>query len=863
MEVNNSMPKSPVISKIRVNNPNKKSSRVQNRNHLVYIGTRDGVDLTETLWEPDEEASNELYLKYIHERPRSNGLFGNVDVSDIIKLSNHVADETAKGKCIYRGIISLVEEDAVRLGYNEKSNWENLVNRVMPDIAKEFGIPITRLNYCAAVHMEQSHPHCHYMFWDEKDKVTTPFIHTAKQNKIREMISGVINEEEIQQQILNKTLQRDLILDLNKDLLNEELDTIINSQDKIAGRIKSDDIDNIATKILLLSNNLPEKGRILYKFLPPDTKNQVDELVEDILKIPTMKKEYEQYVSTINDISKAYSTSNSHKSYTEDKNIKDIKKRLANQILKTCTNVRSIPYSIEFDAEPKEEIINSDVNEEVDIDYKANWSKEYKKAIKDLYNPKNKDIENILKILHNEAKNGNVLAMNDLGKIYSKGIKVEKNKEFANEYYKAAFKGFAYLAQTSDDRKQYYNYRLGKMYESGIGTSKDYKKAILCYKAASDNKYAQYSLASLYLKHKGIDVNSDNELTYYTEALKLLKRSAEAENMFSSYMLSKNSENRNVLNLSKEYIDKQYMIAANGFKNSVKDVENDFLLYRLGTMYYEGKGVEKDDKIAFEYFQRSAEMNNANALYAMGKFYADKNMDLYNPVEAEQYFQSSIKEGNDYAKYSLALLYLDKESPLYDMKKGVDLLEVAAEQGNDSAKYQLGKIYTNKESDFYDLYKGIKFLSQASDSGNMNAKYQLGKIYTDKESGCYDITKGLDYLKVAAENGNSYATAKLGSMYLWGKHAPDLPKDTALGLQYLNKAVEMGNPYAKDMINFYDNYRNSMMQSLSYSMLQSMYKIVSQTGQVPRSEESLKKYARQSKEYKKVQAKLQKHGRDM
>lgn len=819
------MPKSPVISKIRVNNPNKKSSKIHNRNHLIYIGTREGVDLTESLG-LDEEASNELYLKYIHERPRSNGLFGNVDTSDIVKLANHVADETAKGKCIYRGIISLDEEDAVRLGYNEKSNWEDLINRVMPDIAKEFGIPFSRLNFCAAVHMEQSHPHCHYMLWDKKDKVTRPYIHKSKQNKIREMISGVINEEEIQQQILNKTLQRDLILDLNKEILKEELDNIVNYQNKIAGRIKSDDLNDIAKKILSLSENLPETGRILYKFLPPETKKRVDNMVEDILKIPTINKEYKHYISNINGISKAYSASDSHKNYTADKNIKDIKKRLANQILKTCSQVRDIPYSIDFDAEPKKESIYLSIDEEIDIDYKADWSNNYKQAIKNLYEPTNKNIDGVLKVLHNEAKSGNVLAMNELGKIFSKGIKVEKDIELSNKYYEAAFKGFSYLAQTSEDRKEYYNYRLGKMYESGTGTSRDYKKAISCYKTASENKYAQYSLASLYLRHKGIEVNSDNELEYYTEALKLLKSSAESVNYYASYMLSKNSENRNVLNFSKEYIDKQYVIAANGFKNSINDAENDFLLYRLGTMYYEGKGVEKNDEIAFDYFKRSANMNNANALYAMGKFYADKTMDIYNPSEAERYFQSAIKEGNDFAKYTLASLYLDKDSQIFDIKKGVTLLKESADQGNDSAQYQLGNIY----------------------------------IY--KESGCFDVKTGLNYLNMAADNGNSYAMAKLGSIYLWGKQEPEIPKEPELGLKYLYKAVEMGNPYAKDMINFYDNYKNSMMQSISYSMLQSVYKIVSQTGQRPQSEESLKKYARQSKEYKKVQAKIHKHGRD-
>lgn len=36
----------PLVSKIRVHNPNKTKSRVCNRNYAIYIGTREGVDLT-------------------------------------------------------------------------------------------------------------------------------------------------------------------------------------------------------------------------------------------------------------------------------------------------------------------------------------------------------------------------------------------------------------------------------------------------------------------------------------------------------------------------------------------------------------------------------------------------------------------------------------------------------------------------------------------------------------------------------------------------------------------------------------------------------------------------------------------------
>lgn len=920
------MPNGPVISKIRVSNPNLKGSRIHNRNHLLYIATRDGVDLSDPLLEVDrEDSSNELYLKYINERPRSHGLFGNVDCSDIVNLANHVSDETAKGKSIYRGIISLTEDDAVALGYNQKQKWVELVNKVVPDVAKEFNIPISRLQYCAAVHMEKGHPHVHYMFWDSKDKVRSPYIHPSKQNRIREMISGVVNEEEIRQLAIDRTMQRDLVLDLNKDVLTQEIDDIV-GKEKILGRIKSEDIDGLSKDILKLTTELPTKGKWQYKLLPEATKIKVDAVVDKVLELPAMKKEYGQYLNILKDVSMAYSASDKHTQFTLDKNSKDLRKRLANQVLKSCTKIRDIADTVEFDEEPADQPINTEVDEELmeqpdyssgrmepgelpidietssgeDVKFKAKWSQDYKWALKRLYDPKVEDISSVIETFQKEASKGNVLAINELGKIYYKGIKVPKDEELGQQYYKVAFKGFSHLAASKSQEaweRQYFNYRLGKMHESGWGTEQDYQKAISRYQSAYGNKYAEYSLASLYLRHKGIEVDETNEPYYYKEALKLLRSSAEKVQAYASYSLSKNSENRNALNLPQSEIDENYEKAAKGFESLLHDAENDFLLYRLGTMYHDGKGVEQNRAKAFEYFKRSAELNNANGLYALGKYYADEKMDLYNPLEAEKCFLASVKEGNEYAKCALALLYQDKTSSLYNIDKAVKLLQEAIENDNSTAYCQLGKIYLDKEtgyynqeksieylekasglgnmdavcnlgktyadknSEYYDLKKGIEYLEKAAGQGNANAMYQLGKIYSDKESPAYDIHKAVNHLNVAAEKGNSYAMAKLGTIYLWGKHSPAVEKDVELGLKFLNKAVENGNEYAQDQIKFYENFKDSMMKSMTYSMIRGMNYLASGMLGNRQMQENLHQYARQSKEYRKIQARLHKHGR--
>ena len=45
-------------------------------------------------------------------------------------------------------------------------------------------------------------------------------------------------------------------------------------------------------------------------------------------------------------------------------------------------------------------------------------------------------------------------------------------------------------------------------------------------------------------------------------------------------------------------------------------------LYQLGCCYHCGKGVEKDEIKAFEYYKKSAEKGSLNAQFQLGYFYS-------------------------------------------------------------------------------------------------------------------------------------------------------------------------------------------------------------------------------------------------
>lgn len=194
----------PLVSKIRCWNPNKGGYTKKNYNYMHYIATREGVDLSQINRIEDmvnvnadlndygedligKEADNSTYLKYITNRPRSHGLFGNIDTDNFSEVSKKLNEVTKQDRIIFRGIISLSKEDAEALEYTSAEKWNTYLRSVMPDIAKELSVSPNNMTWVAAFHAEANHPHVHYMLWDNRDKVMSPYIHVARQEACRKI----------------------------------------------------------------------------------------------------------------------------------------------------------------------------------------------------------------------------------------------------------------------------------------------------------------------------------------------------------------------------------------------------------------------------------------------------------------------------------------------------------------------------------------------------------------------------------------------------------------------------------------------------------------------------------------------------
>lgn len=424
------MPYRPLVSKIRVHNPNKVRASVANKNYVKYIATREGValddpeNIDELLESPGMEkvnmneqlihdkVSNDNYLRYIACRPRSHGLFGNVDTSNLNAVMKEVSDVSKQNRVIYRGIISLSEKDAEELNFKNTAAWNQYLKKVMPGLAKELGISATDHTWVAAFHGEKSHPHVHYELWDNNDKVKSPFIHTSTQKKCREFLSKEMFDNEYEKMI-SKVYQEEL--EELKDIRNRGRNSILQKSERaleqiiytpgityemLPDKISHEEAEGIKSEIneLVHMMNKTEHGRISYKLLSEEMKDQVSKIAGFLYNRADIQREMEKYIESVGKMQQYYGKTSTEKVSAESFARKDMHYRICNKILKIVKgnydlvtglqleNSEMLSQIKSLDKEVKKQLVTRELEVKSDI--------EFSKGVEELKTPSERNMSN-------------------------------------------------------------------------------------------------------------------------------------------------------------------------------------------------------------------------------------------------------------------------------------------------------------------------------------------------------------------------------------------------------------------------------------------------------------------------------------
>ena len=451
------------------------------------------------------------------------------------------------------------------------------------------------------------------------------------------------------------------------------------------------------------------------------------------------------------------------------------------------------------------------------IKYYIKWNDQYKKACKLIYSKDAKlnDFKKAEQLLLSESQRGNVLAVYDLGKLYSTDKLGERNEEMSIAKYTQALQGFLQIEPNSKKLKPYVQYRIGKMFCHGLGTEQDYEKAFEWFErsAKQKNKFAQFSLANLYYYGSGVEKDLSQAFLWY-------QRSSSQGQPYAAYSIAQMYRYGEYVTKDNDTAQRYYKQALSGFlKIESDDMANDDLFYKLGQMFKLGLGTNSDVTKAIEYFKRSAEMNNKNGLFEYGKALLIGEHIPQDTDSAVKLLEKAVKLKNSNAKRFLALEYISGEHLEQDIEKGIALLTECADSGDVIASYRLGKIYLQGEIMPQNLDKAERYLLLVED--NEYTQYALAKLYLQEEK--YDIQKAVNYFENCAAK-NHWASYQLGRIYLFG--AAGLTKDEEQAIEWFTKSANDGNEYAQAILDEISKFENDLLANTIFSLFVSLSRCI-------------------------------------
>ena len=650
----------------------------------------------------DVIGNRQNFVGYMAMRPGvqkrgSHGLFNEKDEPIILdRVANEIANH--KGN-VWSHVISLRREDAIRLGYDNSEAWRQLVMRHISDIAKNQKISLCNLKWYAAFHDTTHHPHIHLLVYSENTK--EGFLTNEGINKIRSAFANDIFKDDLQSIYQEQTLSRDELKAVSKT----EFKSIVRKVQQ--GGFENPQLENLIRKLYSQLQNV--KGKKEYGYLPQEVKETVNSIFSELAKDDNIRQLYEKWCSL---------ECLKYKSYTQKEKelppLVDNKvfQPVRNMIIRTVLDMNYPVIDVEIEEpDPTEQFENDDFyvdispqfdeseqsendkvtfsnNDDltaedfiwsgenavtVDVDdapkskYYLKWSSSYKEACKLIYNKRSKleDFQKAEQLLLNESGAGNVLAIQDLGKLYSTDKLGEKDEKKSFSFYEEAFQGFMEIEPDSDfmfpyepkykgqvmkpvDMRSYVWYRIGKMHCYGLGTEQDYEKAFEWFlkSAQEGNKFAQYSLANLYYYGNGVEKDLSQAFLWY-------RKSSEQGQPYAPYAVAQMYDKGEYVSQSEETAQRYYKVALSGFLElESKGQADDNLYYKLGAMYKKGLGTEIDIPKAIEYFEKSAE--NMWSTYQLGRLYLFGAEGVEKDKEkAAQWLTKSANDGNEYAQNML------------------------------------------------------------------------------------------------------------------------------------------------------------------------------------------------------------------
>jgi TPR repeat protein len=309
-------------------------------------------------------------------------------------------------------------------------------------------------------------------------------------------------------------------------------------------------------------------------------------------------------------------------------------------------------------------------------------------------------------------------------------------------------------------------FRVGVMFERGIGTGVNHEQAFAFYKAAAEKgiSFAKVNVALCYLKGRGVEPSNTECLRWLEDAVKD-PRMPHAKYELGSLLLTARANPGQIargIALLREVEsiipEAQYLLGCaleEGLDGGAPKYDDARRLYEqaaaagidgasvnLATMYLKGNGVPVNINEGIRILEQAAVKNAVMAMCNLGDLHTVDTYNKKDPERAKQWYRKAVDLRDAHAMLKLGVLLcrearaeatLDRQLELN--RESAILMGQAAELGNLSAMINYGKFLIEGTGVPVNGREAVNYLTRAIQMGSDQARVLLGQALNEGKAG--------------------------------------------------------------------------------------------------------------------------------
>ncbi len=310
-------------------------------------------------------------------------------------------------------------------------------------------------------------------------------------------------------------------------------------------------------------------------------------------------------------------------------------------------------------------------------------------------------------------------------------------------------------------------------------------------------------------------------------------------------------------------------------EKSQTDIDDEFPIYfqaaqqdnvtaqaNLASLYYSGKGVDRNFDEAYKWYEKAALAGSASSQVTVGTFYKlglvgggpdpKKALKWYHMAESNgqklkasrqigevyesladvtpgnkklaiKYYKVAADAGDRLAQAKLADLYSSGFLGTENYEESFKWWQKAAASGDGYALYSLGFCYLVGQGVKADDSMAFKYFSRSAAAGDAVGMYNLGCMYLNGKGTSVDLRRAMTWFRKSSDKGYSEASTSVGFLFDRGI---GVERDYKEALKYYKIAGENGNA----LLAIGDLYRDGKGVATDASVANSFYRRAANLG---------------------------------